>query len=290
MFFATPGFLTPASAASYDADALAFIQSFNTETGGTMDIQQQLAINNRVLRLKGLLTDYPNPSASSIWPSVHADYPMCPINSTSASLSGFKLNLKDPRDLDAAFRITWLNSPTVSVNGISGNGSSTYGDTHFNPLINSTQNSFGLNNKCITDNTLSGQVEMGIRRGTVSLSQIANRFFSGDFSVSAANSNWGDWVMNTVGNNSKGIFHAERTGQNLLSSYQDGVLRGTNTNNSELDVNGSIYVLARNQQGVGPDGFTNSRVYTSFGLHEGLTQDQVENYEFIINKFDIEAR
>jgi len=287
-FGGTDGIGTPSSDFDLDPDAEAFILSFNNETSSTMGATQQSALNNRVLRMKGILTDIPHPS-KPIWSKIHADYPMCPIDSSSASLDGFKLNLVDPRDLDAAFRISWFNSPPVSTSGITGNNSG-YGDTHFNPSTDSTQNSFGLNNKCVTDNTASGQVEMGIRRSTQSLSSVINRFFGGDLTIWASNCDWSDWVSTSTSNNSEGIFHSERTSSNLLTGYQDGVSRGTNTAPSELNVNGNIYVLARNLQGSGAEAPCNGRTYTSFGLHQGLDSDEVENYEYIINQFDIEAR
>ena len=49
-----------------------------------------------------------------------------------------KWNWKDTRDLDAAFRLTYFNSPTHSSNGASTNGTSSYIDTNFNPSLNLT--------------------------------------------------------------------------------------------------------------------------------------------------------
>jgi len=46
--------------------------------------------------------------------------------------SANKWNLKDVRDLDAAYRLTF-NSITPSTGGVTGNGTSSYTDTHFTP-------------------------------------------------------------------------------------------------------------------------------------------------------------
>jgi len=43
-----------------------------------------------------------------------------------------KINLLDPRDLDAAFRVTWNGGWTFNDEGRISNGTNTYGNTHFN--------------------------------------------------------------------------------------------------------------------------------------------------------------
>jgi hypothetical protein len=42
-----------------------------------------------------------------------------------------KYNLKDPRDLDAAFRATFYNSPTFDADGVKFNGTTQHADTYF---------------------------------------------------------------------------------------------------------------------------------------------------------------
>ena len=44
-----------------------------------------------------------------------------------------KYNFLDPRDLDAAYRITWSGGVTHNANGITGNGVNGTGDTHWVP-------------------------------------------------------------------------------------------------------------------------------------------------------------
>ena len=47
-----------------------------------------------------------------------------------------KYNLKDPRDADEAFRLTFLGDSTWTYTNIEANpGISGYGDTHFNPSV-----------------------------------------------------------------------------------------------------------------------------------------------------------
>jgi len=98
-------------ASAYDSDAQAFFD-VNTGLSGT----QKTAINDLVLDFK----------ANGTWSGYRAIYPM--IGGTA---SAHKWNLKDPRDLDAAFRITFYGTWTHNSLGAKGDGTSAYGDTHF---------------------------------------------------------------------------------------------------------------------------------------------------------------
>lgn len=102
----------------YDADALAF---FNAS--GITDATQKTAVNTLVLGLK----------SASLWTGMKAIYPF-----VGGSASTHKWNLKDPRDLDAAFRLTFSGGITHSSNGITPNGVNGYCETYLSgsDLIN----------------------------------------------------------------------------------------------------------------------------------------------------------
>ena len=61
-----------------------------------------------------------------------------PIATTPSAYmaSQMKYNLKDARDLDAAFRLTWSGGWTYSATGATPNGTNAYADTRFNLLTN----------------------------------------------------------------------------------------------------------------------------------------------------------
>ncbi len=61
-----------------------------------------------------------------------------PIATTPSAFmaSQMKYNLKDARDLDAAFRLTWSGGWTYSATGATPNGTNAYADTRFNLLTN----------------------------------------------------------------------------------------------------------------------------------------------------------
>lgn len=106
---------------SFDADALAFISA-----AGITDPTQQSAVNQLVVDLK----------AASIWTKMKAVYPF-----VGGTASTHKWNLKDPRDLNAAFRLVFNGGMTHSSNGITGNGTNAYADTNLIPLNTLSQDS-----------------------------------------------------------------------------------------------------------------------------------------------------
>ena len=95
-----------------DTDAQAFITA-----AAITDPTQQSAVNQLVLDLK----------TANIWTKMKAVYPF--VGGTATT---HKWNLKDPRDLDAAFRLTFSGGWTHSSTGALPNGTNGYADTYFN--------------------------------------------------------------------------------------------------------------------------------------------------------------
>jgi hypothetical protein len=104
-----------------DPDAQAFITA-----AAITDPTQQSAVNQLVVDLKGY----------GVWTKMKALYPF-----VGGTASQHKFNLKDPRDLDAAFRLVFNGGWTHSSTGAQPNGVNGYADTFVN---NSTI--LGLNN------------------------------------------------------------------------------------------------------------------------------------------------
>jgi len=98
------------TAPAYDADATAFFTA-----ASITDTTQKNAVNTLVLNLK----------SANIWNKMKAIYPV--VGGTAAS---HKWNLKDPRDLDAAFRLTFSTGWTHSSMGIT--PSNAYAETFAN--------------------------------------------------------------------------------------------------------------------------------------------------------------
>ena len=106
---------------AYDADAILFFDA--VEGGGdTLTDTQKDAVNQLVVDLK----------AVSLWTPMVSIYPY-----VGGTATAHKWNLKDPRDLDAAYRITWGSTVNHGVLGVKGTSrdNNSYGDTHYNPFI-----------------------------------------------------------------------------------------------------------------------------------------------------------
>jgi hypothetical protein len=106
----------PALSTTYtitDSDA----QTYAT-AHGLLTERQKLAVDEFVLSMK----------AASIWTKMNVIYPF--IGGTAAT---HKWNLKNPVDSNAAFRMTFTNSPTHSSAGVQFNGTNQYSDSFFTP-------------------------------------------------------------------------------------------------------------------------------------------------------------
>ena len=99
----------------WDADALTFISNASI----TNDTQKS-AINTLVTDLK----------SANIWSKMKAIYPF-----VGGTASQHKFNLKDPRDDNSAFRLTFSGGGTHTSNGYVMNGTDSYANTFFNPSL-----------------------------------------------------------------------------------------------------------------------------------------------------------
>lgn len=94
----------------YDTAATVFFNS-----GEITDTTIKRAINDLVVQLK----------KDSLWDKFLTIYPM--VGGTASST---KWNLKDPRDVDAAFRITWNGAPVFKTTGVTCATTNDWGNTH----------------------------------------------------------------------------------------------------------------------------------------------------------------
>jgi hypothetical protein len=127
-----------------DSDAQAFINA-----AVITDITQANSVNTLVVGLK----------ADGIWSKMKAIYPF--VGGTATT---HKYNLKDPRDLDAAFRLSFNGGWTHSANGALGNSVNTYADTFLNPVDSLSAASYNYSvysrNQFNVDRAFMGAEEM----------------------------------------------------------------------------------------------------------------------------------
>jgi hypothetical protein len=255
----------PDGGASLDTDAQAFIDAY-----GMTDSDTQLKVNSLVIALKN----------SGIWSKLYAFYPIMGL-----SASDNKWNLKDPRDLDAAFRLEFFGGISHEANGILGNGANAYANTHFNPSIHASVNSLSFGYACFVNVNNSNMTDMGCSDGT-NLTKINPRS-GGSFSVAV---NETALVSGTNGD-SRGVFSVNRTASNATSRMKISsvganfyILTAGSTSSSAAP-NQSMLILAENISGT-PSLFSN-RLLNCVYVSQGLTLAESVNIQSIINAFNI---
>lgn len=137
MILANHGIIS-SSGASFDADALAFITA-----ASITDNTQKTAVNTLVTDLK----------TANIWTKMKALYPF-----VGGSATSHKWNLKDPRDLDAAYRLTFNGGWTHSSNGALPNGTTGYADTFLTPTTSLSLDSTHISGYLRTNNAVDGPI------------------------------------------------------------------------------------------------------------------------------------
>lgn len=237
--------------ASGDADAQAFITA-----ASITDSTQQTAINTLVTDLK---TD-------GIWTKMKAIYPI-----VGGTASSHKFNLKDPRDLDAAFRLSFSSGWTHSSTGMVGNGTSTSSNPHFNPSVDASQNDAHASLYIRTDNDQSG-VDFGTSNFSIQL-------YAGSLYTTLNASSY-----DSIGTYpSDGHFSISRISSTQSKTYIDGSLVSTQVANSIAPNNYNALIGAWNDGNLTK--FPTNREYAFATLGEGLTDAEVSDLYTAIQAF-----
>ena len=192
-----------------DPDAQAFL----TATGITNPTEVS-ALNQLVLDLK----------ANSLWSNMYAIYPVL-----GGSASTHKYNLKDPQDLNSAYRLTFSSGWTHSSLGMTPNGSA-YADTHLIPSVVQTayNTAYGYYSRT---NIQATQIELG----STTLGNEPNSRVAMHTKWSDANAYY-DQYSNSTGNgrlafsmsgiDSLGLITMTRTANNDQRGFVKGIQRG----------------------------------------------------------------
>jgi hypothetical protein len=122
-----------------DPDAQAFITA-----AALTNPTHQSAVDTLVKALK----------SNGTWSKYIAIYPL--VGGTADS---HKYNLKDPRDLDAAYRIGWVGTINHSADGFS-NTTPSYGNTFYTGAVHS-MGCYTPNNQSLVDAAMGGNVDNG---------------------------------------------------------------------------------------------------------------------------------
>ena len=243
-----------------DPDAQAFITA-----AAITNPTQQGAINTLVLALKGY----------NIWTKFKAIYPI-----VGGTASSHKYNLKDPRDLDVAFRLTYGTGVTHSSTGMVGNGTSGFANTYFNPTTGFSVNDNVHLSYYSRTNANSTQLEMGSAISGVGpylmlwIRDSNNSRFvmnvGGSYATASDTDSRAFYIGNRIGTSEKGF----RNNINVASRTSVGNLRP----------NFNIYLLAANYGGITSFYSTKECAFASIG--DGLTDTEAANFYTAVQNFN----
>jgi PKD repeat protein len=246
-----------------DADADAFLSA-----AGITDPTIVSAINVLVVDLKN----------ASIWTKLKAIYPM--VGGTATT---HKFNLKDPRDLNAAFRLSFSGGWVHSANGALPNGSNTYADTFF-----ANNNSFAAANSCgisayLRTNALNTGCDIG--GGGDSSSGTNGLYIYSSFSGTYfGNANGSVTTPGSTNTDTRGFYITSRNNSNTQYSYHkrhsSGNIDATNVTAIGTQNGSNIFI------GAGNNISNYSTRETAFNtIHEGLTLTEINNLYTAIQAF-----
>jgi len=239
---------------SNDPDAQKFIDS-----SGITGTTEQLAINNFVQQLKD----------SSLWAKFLAIYPM-----VGGSEHTTKLNLKDPRNSDAAYRLTFYGSPVYASTGIFFPGVADYADTHL------ADNAIGAcTDACIsyysrTQNTISGY-DMGCTDGAVPYNELSV------YSNSADKSEWFGFSEDRLSPATTGLFMLSSSIANV-TRYRNGIVVSSSGSAPKNSYTNLTILIGKSRITAHP-GQKECALAT---IGNGLTDAQALTFFNIVQKFE----
>lgn len=186
-----------------DPDSDAFIAA-----AGITDPVQQAALDTLVVGLKGV----------NLWSKLLTIYPM-----VGGSATSHKFNLKNPLDINAAYRLNFQGGWIHSATGAKPNGVNAYADTNFNPFTGLTSNDEGSLGYYTPDNANQPFVDMGCLTAASAAFAI-NSGYNGMAAAYAWDQTSGIIVANAE---TKGFYAAVRLNNTDLKAYKNGYQIGT---------------------------------------------------------------
>lgn len=253
--------INPYSFGGLDPDAQNVIEAIQN-TGVTLTPTQIFACNK-------LINDF---KAYEIWAKKKVVYGM--MGGTAAA---HKFNWKDPRDLDAAFRLQFFGGWTHSANGALPNGTNGYANTFFNASINALLNSHGVSFYSRT-NSNGLEVELGATgtyRTFLEIRTSGQTYFSANTAGGV-----GDSVAD---GNSLGFYVVNRKDSITTDLWKNGAKIKISTNPSMSMGNFNYFLGAYNS--AGQSLYYSKKECAFADIHDGLTDTEVANFYLAVQTF-----
>ena len=249
------------STTSFDPSTSAFISRV-TSAGGTLSTLEQTAINQLVVDLK----------AYGLWDSMKAIYPM-----VGASAAACAQNLKS-----SSFTGTFTSGWTFASTGVTGNGTSTYMNTAFNPVIesqlqNSTYLSIYVRNNTASGYDMGNSQDVGI---AVKSTYLISRFPSNNLYLGIADQSY---LTTLASLNSVGFWNGGTNGSSAQIFYKNGISIKTGTSTQSGFNSSNFYLGAVNAAGTAL--FSSNHEYAFSSISNGLTGTQAANFYTAVQAF-----
>ena len=209
----------------------------------------------------------------SIWTKFKAIYPI-----VGGSASSHKWNLKDPRDLDAAFRLTFTNAWTHSSTGMTPNGTSAYADTFLVPSTNLSLNSTHISSYLRTNLQFHGPIISSEDAGSYNNGLYIWPRQSQNFYSVRVNDNTSDFAAAPV--DIRGLHVATRTAVGV-KKYRLNTTQISNSTGASTGLNTSSIYLAKSRNNANYNG--NQIAFSSIG--DGLTDTEAANFYTAVQAF-----
>ena len=194
--------------------------------------------------------------------------------------SQFKYNLKDPRDLDAAFRLVFNGGWTHSSTGATPNGTNGYADTKLNQSTNLSNDSVHLCYYSRTNSSVNS-FDIGGNSGLPNYygAQIAS-YYTSIGTIGHLNSYPTDSTVSTAFSDTRAFYLASRISATSNKLFRNASLLNTNTTTRTSTLANVNFRLASDAVG-----FTNREAaFASIG--NGLTDTEASNLYTRVQQFN----
>jgi hypothetical protein len=244
-----------------DPNAQAFITA-----AGITSTSEQNAINGLVIGLKSF----------GLWNLMKAVYPFAGSTATT-----HKWNLKDPRDLDAAYRLTFFGGWTHGSTGATPNGTNGYAETHLTPSTHLSTNSTHLSIYLSTNNASivpsADPIEIGAFNSTTQALLLQQ-----GYATTINTRNLGA-VVSGAQTNRLGLGITSKTSATVTTVYKNGVSVASGNSGGSLPTF-EIWIGNANLPTTYAQGWTNNTfVFSSIG--SSLTSTDASNLYTLVQAY-----
>jgi len=253
-----------------------YINIMQSASGGNyaMSVNEIDAVNNMVQALV----------SNGLWTKIKAIYPI--IGTTAAA---HKFNLKDPRDADAAYRLSFLGGGwTHSSNGATPNGTTSWANTFLVPSTSLSVSSGHISFYSRVQALLASNIDIGASSGVAAANICA---FAIGRTTNSSQFTWGTQATGTIASfsssSSQGFFVANQNaataaGRNI---YRNAIIGSATTNyGTPVLATVSFAIGALNDATIGRVAFS-SRQCSLASIGDGLTNIEINAFTTIVQAY-----